>query len=175
MSEILISQTRNQKKWCAWFAYVSSSLILCFHKCNWYSLIVVLFHVERIFIALQCQMCGTYFKKRQGITKHFQIKHYFFFASHLNVSRFQIFFYKIQKIWRTLWTSIITTNGINFLIKNNRNLNVNFLCSYDSVSIDTGQFITKAQFQIIEPIQRNVQQEHKEDLFCDSCRLMMCT
>ena len=50
----------------------------------------------------------------------------------------------------------------------------NFLCSHDNFSIDTVKFIAKAQCHMIEIIKMNFQQDHKEDLICDSCRLKVC-
>ena len=50
----------------------------------------------------------------------------------------------------------------------------NFLCSHDNFSIDTVKFIAKAQCHMIENIKMNFQQDHKEDLICDSCRLKVC-
>ena len=67
-------------------------------------------------MALQCQMCGTYFKKNWRITDHLQKKNdnsLWFPVKDINISDM---FYQIQNFLRACWASIITTNGINFLM-----------------------------------------------------------
>jgi hypothetical protein len=74
--EILISPTWNQKKYCALFVDVFSCTIsswnFFFHKYDISNNILVFIHVKKTFRALQCQKCGTFFKKNWGITKHLQ-------------------------------------------------------------------------------------------------------
>ena len=76
----------------------------------------MLFHVEKTYIALHCQMCGTNFKNRQGITKQLQVMHKLFLHPCQTYQDFRYFLQNHKKYLRTLRTSIITTNGINFLI-----------------------------------------------------------
>ena len=85
-----------------------------FHKCDSSNHIIVFIHVKKTFRALQCQMCGTYFKKNWRITEHLQKKHDIFCGIQSNISIFLTYFYQIQNFLRATWASIIISNGINF-------------------------------------------------------------
>ena len=79
MSEMLKSRTWIQKISSAFFVNVFWSNISscnCYHKCDIYQLIYMIFHMEMIFKALPCQQCRTYFKKKQESLKHLQNKHF---------------------------------------------------------------------------------------------------
>ena len=73
MSGILISLTGNPNHVYAFFANVFSSIISSgtfFHKRDIYNLIYVFIHMQKTFKALQCQMCGKYFKKKRNHKTH---------------------------------------------------------------------------------------------------------
>ena len=87
-----------------------------FHECDSSNHILVFIHGKKTFGALQCQMCGTYFNKKTENNRTLPKKSMkvFFMASS---QRYQYFiFYQIQHFLRASWASLITTNGINFLM-----------------------------------------------------------
>ena len=87
-----------------------------FHKCDSSNYILVFIHVKKTSRALQCQMCGTYFKKNWRITEHLQKKNEHFLWYPVKDINISDIFYQIQKFLRASWASIITTNGTNFLM-----------------------------------------------------------
>ena len=112
-------QLETKKKLCffctCFFSY--HFILKFFHKCDSSNYILVFIHVKKTSWALQCQMCGTYFKKNWRITEHLQKKKAWTFSWYpvedINISDI---FYQIQNFLRASWASIITTNGINFLM-----------------------------------------------------------
>ena len=120
----------TKKKYCALFVDVFSCTISSWnfsHKYDISNHILVFIHVKKTFRALQCQKFGTYFKKNWGITKHLQKKAWSFLLCPVKDINISDIFYKIQKFLAASWASIITTNGINFLMAGPLDTRISFV------------------------------------------------
>ena len=112
-----------------------------FHKCDITNTTLVFIHVKKTFIALQCQMCGTYFKKKRWIRKHLQKKH-----------NFLGFLFKDIKFQTYLQNSKVPRNLMGHLFWRQRKQK--YWCYYlhrsrDSVSPVCGIFIKQYPIQQI--------------------------
>ena len=110
MSKMLRSQTWNQKKhWCffANFFWSNISSGNSFHKHDIYNLIYMIIHVKKTVEAKQCQKCRKYLEKKNN-HKTCANKALSFFLFDLDISKFQIFFYKIQNLNKWQLVSVIT-------------------------------------------------------------------